>query len=319
MQDYGLQSRRPPHTKDGGASAVDPKAHSRVVKDASVLIIDDDRGTRQTFERILRLEGFRAATAGTGEEGIELARLVDFDVILVDLRLTDMSGIDALSVLREFCSARLVLISAFLTVHTAVDAMKLGAFDVVEKPLDVEGLLAVVRQATKQSDAPFFRPVWKEPPCDRVITTPRSIVERWVGYVWKVCDPSVAEAGGDFKTLEEWAHRVAVSYTTLCETCRLLGFRPLDARDFARTLSALRTAVVHGCAPDVLLNVSNRRGLRALSVKAGVELETEAEESSVLEFLTTQRFIPLHSEAVRLIHTLISDWLFQRRNERHSR
>jgi hypothetical protein len=72
--------------------------------------------------------------------------------------------------------------------------------------------------------------------------------------------------------LQEWGHRVKVSYSTLCETCRLLGFRPLEARDFARALNALRAATRYGCAPEVLLNVSRRRFLRALSAKAGCDL-----------------------------------------------
>jgi hypothetical protein len=119
-----------------------------------------------------------------------------------------------------------------------------------------------------------------------------------------VCD----ETGGDFKTLEEWAHHIAVSYSTLCETCRLLGIRPLDARDFARVLNALRAAIVHRCAPEVLLNVSDRRVLRTLSIKAGVDLEIRAATTSLHEFLANQRFIPAGSEALRLIRVFALDW-----------
>lgn len=317
MHGFALQSDRPSCTKRASASTVDPNEHSRVVRNRNVLVIDDDIGTRETFERILRLEGFLATTAATGQECIELAKLGHFDLIFVDLRLPDLSGIDVLVALREFSSACCVLMSAFLTVHTAVEAMKLGTFDVIEKPLDVEHIVALARRATQQSDT-RLRGLRNEPWHDRVITAPRSIVERWVGYVMKVCDATEAENGGDFKTLEEWARRVAVSYSTLCETCRLLGLRPLDARNFARVLSTLRSAIVHGCTPEVLLNVSNRRVLRALSRKAGVSLEVKVEEIALSEFLINQRFIPQGCEALRFIHAFNSDWLVQRRNERNT-
>src|SRR5438876_6556088 len=96
--------------------------------------------------------------------------------------------------------------------------------------LDLGGLLSVVRAGLKDSEA------------GPASITPRSVVERMVAYVVKVLDSHGDGANGDFKTIDEWAKRVGVSYSTLCETCRLLGIRPLDARDFARVLSALRAS-----------------------------------------------------------------------------
>jgi len=254
------------------------------------------------------MEGIEALATATGKEGIELAKLVNFDVIVIDLRLTDMSGTEVISALCDLCSARLVLMSAFLTVQTAVDAMRLGACDVLEKPLDIERLLAAVRAGAHEVDVRLLTASRERPSYERVTSAPRSVVERWVGYVIKVCDATAVDTGGDFRTLEEWARRVGVSYSTLCETSCLLGIRPLDARDFARVLKALRAAIAHRCAPDVLLNVSGRRVVRTLSLKAGVDLEIKATNMSLQEFLVNQRFIHEGSEALRLVRVLTSDW-----------
>jgi len=284
-----------------------PKRPRAIPENKKVLILDDDEGTRQTFERILYVHGIQAMSATTGKEGIELAKLVNFDLVLIDLRLTDMSGTEVMAALRNLCSARLVLMSAFLTVQTVVEAMKLGAVDVLEKPLDTERLLAAVRAGAQEGDARLPMASRLQPSYERVVTAPRSVVERWVGYVIKVCDATAIDTVGDFKTLEEWARHVAVSYSTLCETCRLLGIRPLDARDFARVLNALKAAIVHRCAPDVLLNVSDRRVLRTLSIRAGVDLEIKASSISLHDFLINQRFIP-EGEALRLMRVFASEW-----------
>jgi DNA-binding response OmpR family regulator len=274
---------------------------------ADVLIIDDDDGTLQTFKRLLALEGFRVYCASTGAQGVELATDIDFDVILVDLRLDDISGTDLVSVLHTVSSASLVLMSAFLTVPDVVEAMKRGAATAVEKPLNLEDLLAVVR-SVRQKPAPIDRAATgADQFCNRLIAAPRSVVERWVSYVIRACDSTDADQVGDFKTLENWARRVGVSGSTLCESCRLLGIRPLDARDFARVLAALRSALAHRCAPEILLNISNRRVLSALSRKAGIDLASVAEPGALERFLRTQRMVPQGSEALRLIRICLAE------------
>lgn len=278
-----------------------------------VLIIDDDAAIRQVLERMLRVDGIDVSTSTTGEEGIERAKSFDYDVILIDLRLSDMTGVEVIEALRDVCSARLILMSAFLSTHVTVDAMKRGAFDVLEKPMNIETLLDAVRAAPSVSPSRFTAP----PPSEtRLITAPRSVVERWVGYVIKACDATSADSNGDFKTLAEWARLVGVSYSTLCETCRLLGLQPIDARDFARVLIALKGAVACGCAPEVLLNVSSRRVLTALSSKAGIDLERKAEALVALEFFANQQFIPRESEALRLVRLLRSGWFIGNNHRR---
>ncbi len=277
---------------------------------ARVLMIDDDERARQTLRRVLAWDGISTLTAKTGAEGISLARGAPFDVILIGGHLSDMSGTDVITALRGSCDASFVLMGASITLRMAVDAMKLGASDVIEKPISPDVLLSVIDACTRRRatrDAAARAP--NGPPVGAIVT-PRSVVERWASYVIKVCEVDADGSAGDFKTLEEWARRVAVSCSTLCETCRLLGIRPLDARDFARVLCALRAGLHHGCAPEVLFNVSKRRILTKLAIKAGVDLESQPDAVTITGFLANQRFIPHDGEAMRLIRSFVSQGAF---------
>lgn len=268
---------------------------------ADVLIVDDDHVTLETFERMLTLEGFSVVCSTTGTMGVRLAAGTVFDTIFVDLHLVDMPGTDVISALRRVSTAELVLVSGFLTVEVVVEAMRRGASDAVEKPLDRDALLRIVRRGQHRTAAAQPGSMSSEALRRRLITAPQSVVERWVGYVVRAWDAAGSEYSGDFRTLENWARRAGVSCSTLCETCRLLSFRPLDARDFVRILSSLRLAIAHNCAPEVLLNVSSRRVLRALSSRAGVDLANVADSRVLDRFFHTQQIISPNSEALRLI------------------
>jgi two-component system response regulator HydG len=114
-----------------------------------ILVIDDDPGVRETMERTLRHAGYTVLGAGTGEEGYELARGGAFDVILSDMRMPGMSGLDVLRRLRDVhVDAAFIIMTGFGTVDTAVEAMKLGAVDFVQKPFFRDELLMRVRSAT---------------------------------------------------------------------------------------------------------------------------------------------------------------------------
>ena len=109
-----------------------------------ILLIDDDLGTRETMSVGLRkLGGHVVATAATGEAGLAMAEAASNDVVLIDLVLPDMSGLDVLRGLTCTTSAGAVkyLMTGYASVATAVDAMKLGAIDYLPKPVDIDVLL----------------------------------------------------------------------------------------------------------------------------------------------------------------------------------
>jgi two-component system response regulator HydG len=113
-----------------------------------ILIIDDDDGVRDSLGRMLRSAGYTVETAESGEEGLAAARGNAYDVILSDMRMPGISGIDVLQRLREkHVDSAFIVMTGFGTIDTAVEAMKLGAVDFVQKPFLRDELLMRVRSA----------------------------------------------------------------------------------------------------------------------------------------------------------------------------
>src|SRR5918994_317488 len=113
-----------------------------------ILLIDDDPGVRDSMERTLRSAGYAVQSAASGEEGVEMAKGGAYDVILSDMRMPGISGLDILRQLREIrVDSAFIIMTGFGTVDTAVEAMKLGAVDFVQKPFFRDELLMRVRSA----------------------------------------------------------------------------------------------------------------------------------------------------------------------------
>jgi two-component system nitrogen regulation response regulator NtrX len=114
----------------------------------SILIVDDESGIRQSLCSILRGEGYRVEAVATAEECLDAAEKHLFDLVLLDVWLPGIDGIEALRRLHERGNAPMVvMISGHGNIETAVRATKLGAFDFVEKPLSLEKTILVVKNA----------------------------------------------------------------------------------------------------------------------------------------------------------------------------
>jgi PAS domain S-box-containing protein len=114
---------------------------------AHILVIDDEKGIREGCRRILSSEGHSVDVAENGKQGIEKARGQAFDLLLVDLMMPLMGGLDMMQQVRQFDpDAIMIVITGFATVETAVEAMKHGAYDYVPKPFTPEQLMAVVNR-----------------------------------------------------------------------------------------------------------------------------------------------------------------------------
>ncbi len=112
-----------------------------------ILLVDDQDTIRFFLEKTLKQEGYEAVTARTGAEAIEKARTVVPDLVLLDLKLPDMDGLEVLRHIKEiFPEIGVVMITAFGDIETAVSAMKAGAFDFVSKPINLDQLLMVIRK-----------------------------------------------------------------------------------------------------------------------------------------------------------------------------
>ena len=118
----------------------------------AVLIVDDEEGIRQSLTSVLRDEGYAAESVASGEECLEVLKRRAYDLVLLDIWLNGMDGLETLRRLNE--TARppvVVVISGHGNIETAVRATKLGAFDFIEKPLALEKILVSVRNALAQA------------------------------------------------------------------------------------------------------------------------------------------------------------------------
>src|SRR5216110_3181247 len=114
----------------------------------NILIVDDEPGIRQSLKGALEDEGYKAAVAESGEVCLDLLRRRSFDVVLLDVWLTGMDGLETLQKIRETDGApEVIMISGHGTIETAVRATKLGAFDFLEKPLSIDKTLILVKNA----------------------------------------------------------------------------------------------------------------------------------------------------------------------------
>ena len=112
-----------------------------------ILVIDDEKSIRNTLREILEYEKYTVDDAATGPEGIQLAKDHKYDVILCDIKMPGMDGIEVLTHLYETTDAPVVMISGHGTIDTAVEAIKKGAYDYISKPLDLNRLLVTLRNA----------------------------------------------------------------------------------------------------------------------------------------------------------------------------
>src|SRR5690242_18239931 len=114
----------------------------------SILIVDDEPGVRSALTGVLRDEGYDVDSAESGEACLDRLATQVYDVVVLDIWLPGMDGLSTLARMRERQNdAQVVIISGHGNVESAVRAIKMGAFDFVEKPLSLEKTVLVVRNA----------------------------------------------------------------------------------------------------------------------------------------------------------------------------
>ena len=117
-----------------------------------ILIIDDERSIRNSLREILSDEGYEVEVAEDGAEGMKAATAVHYDVIFCDIKMPVMDGTEVLAKLaEEEVDSAIVMISGHADIGTAVDCIKKGAFDFIEKPLDLNRILITIKNATDKA------------------------------------------------------------------------------------------------------------------------------------------------------------------------
>lgn len=117
-----------------------------------ILIIDDEKSIRKTLREILEYEKYQVEEAADGAEGLAMIQKGKFDIILCDIKMPKMDGMEVLDKILQLSSdTPVVMISGHGTIETAVEAVKKGAFDFISKPLDLNRLLVTLRNAMDKS------------------------------------------------------------------------------------------------------------------------------------------------------------------------
>jgi two-component system, cell cycle response regulator CtrA len=117
-----------------------------------VLLIEDESATAQSIELMLQSEGFNVYTTDLGEEGVDLGKLYDYDIILLDLGLPDMSGYDVLKTLRvSKVSTPILILSGYAGIEDKVKGLGVGADDYMTKPFHKDELVARIHAIVRRS------------------------------------------------------------------------------------------------------------------------------------------------------------------------
>lgn len=119
---------------------------------SKILIIDDERAIRRALREILEFEEFEVDEAENGKDGLEMAKSGEYDIIFCDIKMPEMDGMEVLEGLQAAgVESPVIMISGHGNIDTAVTAIKMGAFDFIEKPLDLNRILVTIRNAKDKS------------------------------------------------------------------------------------------------------------------------------------------------------------------------
>lgn len=117
---------------------------------ATILIIDDERPVRNSLRDILEYESYKVLDTDNGADGLNILKKDKVDLVLCDIKMNKMDGMEVLGSAKEFSDVPFIMISGHGTIETAVEATRKGAYDFLEKPLDLNRLLITVRNALER-------------------------------------------------------------------------------------------------------------------------------------------------------------------------
>lgn len=165
----------------------------------SILVVDDDLGHRTMLKTLLSGWGYQVAEADDGQRAIEAVQARPFDLILMDIRMVKVSGLKALAAIKEINPAiPVIIMTAFSSVETAIEAMKKGAYEYLTKPLDFDELRLKMEQAMEHSMLKEENRILKELVSERFDT--RNIIGRSPAMV-RLLDTTAKAATSDATVL----------------------------------------------------------------------------------------------------------------------
>jgi two-component system response regulator PilR (NtrC family) len=122
-------------------------------KSVKILVVDDERGMREFLEIMLQKDGYEVRTAGSGKEALDLFRQEEFDLVITDIRMKPMNGLEVLKQCKALSpNTVVIIISAYASTETAVEAMKEGAYDYLSKPFNIDEMRMAIRNALQSRE-----------------------------------------------------------------------------------------------------------------------------------------------------------------------
>lgn len=119
----------------------------------NILVVDDEKGQRDILKKILANQGYEVLTSPNAADGLRLFKENEIDVVLTDLKMPGMDGLEFLKgIIKEGPHATVVIMTAHGTINSAVEAMKLGAFDYLTKPFEMDEMLIVIKKAVERTN-----------------------------------------------------------------------------------------------------------------------------------------------------------------------
>lgn len=122
-------------------------------KETKILIVDDEKGCREMLKIILEVEGYEVSQAENGTQAIDIVQKTSFDVILMDLKLPDMNGIDVTKKIREFNNKVIIIIvTGCPSLDSSIESQKLDVYDYLIKPVPPDKLKRIISEALKEKN-----------------------------------------------------------------------------------------------------------------------------------------------------------------------
>lgn len=239
----------------------------------------------------MRHAGYDVATVSSGQDALDLLARRRVDLIISDLALRDMSGLELLRKLRERYSPVPFVMAGSVTIRDAVTAMRLGAADVIEKPIAEDGMLRTIRSAL-----PAHTCGTGGKPTDNT----NRIEEAHAAARWARAVAPVINSPKDPRTVTDWSRIVFVSPGALRNWCHTAGVSARRSLVFGRLLRVACFIQAAGHRPEDLLDVVDRRTLVGLLKYAGLNPEQSFPIGSA-QFLQQQGLIrdPVHLCEIR--------------------
>jgi len=210
----------------------------------SVLVVDDEPSIRRSVALCLELEGHAARTVGTIEDAVDQARLETFDLAFVDLRLGTKSGLDLIpELLRIRPSLKIVVITAFATVETAVEAMRRGAWDYLPKPFEPSQValaaakVAALRQPLGQSGGLLLES--RSPSMREALRLAQQVAKRDTTVLMR--GESGTGKSALARAMHEWSPRASGPFATV--SCPMLSGELLASELFGHAKGSFTGAV----------------------------------------------------------------------------